>query len=117
MSDVSAALLYFLVPLALTIAVEALARVCFRLSKEEQRALLRVNALTNPSLCLLLYFCRPLLPRGDAWAVVLLETAVVLGEWRLLKALCGTNRRYFPVSLACNAASFGAGLLLSLIRF
>lgn len=112
-----AAILYFLIPLALTIVVETLVGVCFGMSKEGQRALLLINAVTNPTLCLLLYFYRLLLPWGDAYALALLEAAVVIGEWQLLKALCGAKRRYFPISLACNAASFGAGLLISLILF
>ncbi|HWQ58043.1 MAG TPA: hypothetical protein VN540_03410 [Clostridia bacterium] len=112
---VPAALAYFLVPLALTVLIEGLVGAAFRMKKEEQRALFLVNLVTNPSVCLLLYFYRLLVPWGDAFAIALLECAVVLVEWRLLKALCGGGRRWLAVSLACNAASFGAGALISLI--
>ncbi len=112
--------LYFLVPLALTMAVEALIGALFRLTFKEQRLLLLVNAVTNPSVSLLLYLCRYYLPRSDVFdvfAVALLEAAVVFAEWRLMRRLFDGKRRFFLLSLACNAASFSAGLMLTLILF
>ena len=111
------AALYFLIPLALTAVSEALVGILFRLSKKEQRMLLLLNIATNPTLCLLLYFYRTLLPWSDVYAVALLEIAVVLIEWLVLKKLFAGKRRWFPVSLACNAASFGLGMLLNIILF
>lgn len=111
------AALYFLVPLALTATSEALVGILFRLSKKEQRMLVLLNIATNPTLCLLLYFYRTLLLWSAVYAVALLEIAVVLIEWLLLKKLFAGKRKWFAISLACNAASFGLGTLLNVILF
>lgn len=117
MSTALAGILYFLVPLALTVSVEALVGAAFHISKKEQVSLLLINIVTNLSVSLLLYGYRLFFSEGSVWAIAALETAVVLAEWRLLRALCGGERNWLVFSLACNAASFVAGLTLWFIRF
>lgn len=89
------------------------AYLCYLKRKEEQRALLLCNLLTNPFLNLVLSETirnrRPLpLP-----TVLLFEALIVLAEGCLLRLLFGKERRFFALSLACSAASYGLGLLLS----
>ena len=78
-----------------------------------------VNLITNP----LLIYLLALAERAGGWAVhpsagfVVLfavgEVAVVVGEWRLLLwALGGTRSRMLGISLAMNAASALAGVLI-----
>ena len=117
MSGTLAAILYFLIPLALTILIEALAGVAFRMIKKEQLSLLLVNIVTNLTVNLLLYLDRLLFPAHIVWVVAMLEIAAITAEWLLLRALCGGKRNWLVFSLACNAASFSAGLALGLIRF
>jgi hypothetical protein len=45
--------------------------------------------------------------------VLLFEALIVLAEGCLLRLLFGKERRFFALSLACSAASYGLGLLLS----
>ncbi len=118
MSGGLAAALYFLVPLGLTIIIEALVAAAFHATNEEQRALLLVNCVTNLCLSLLLYCYRTLSIPGEGLVLAALEILVVFAEWRLMRALCGKARRWLFFALACNAASFTVGVLLTLfIRF
>jgi hypothetical protein len=112
-----AGILYFLIPLALTVSVEALVGAAFRISKKEQVSLLLINIVTNLSVNLLLYGYRLFFSRGSVWAIAALEVAVVLAERLLLRALYRGERNWLVFSLACNAASFAAGLTLWLIQF
>lgn len=117
MSAALAGILYFLIPLALTVSVEALVGAAFRISKKEQASLLLINIVTNLSVNLLLYGYRLFFSRGSVWAIAALEVAVVLAERLLLRALYRGERNWLVFSLACNAASFAAGLTLWLIQF
>lgn len=115
--DIVIGLAYFLIPLALTVLIEALIGVLFGISKTEQRALFLINVVTNLSVNLLLYAFHQLFSHYGIFAVVFLEIAVVFTEWLLLKKLGESKRSWLIFSLVCNAASFGAGLVLSLILF
>jgi len=117
---VSAAL-QLLAALALTEAVEL--PLAALLGLRTRRALATVafiNLLTNP----VLNYLGWVLARFVDWAapataiLVLLaaEAVVVIVEWRLLLwVLGGASRRMLLVSLALNAASAGAGLVLWLL--
>lgn len=117
MGAFAAAAGYFLVPLILTAALEAGVGLCFGLSKEEQRALLLINCVTNLSLNLLLYLYSIVFRASTAYITSVLEIAVVFAEWRLMKAFSPSRGNAFLFSLTANACSFGFGLLLSLILF
>ena len=72
------------------------------------------NLLTNPLLNLIYSEARFYLPRPAAWGcLALLEAAAVWYEACLYDGLlsCG-KKEALRVSLICNAASFGAGLLI-----
>ena len=113
-------LIYYAVPLLLTIAIEAgIAYICGIKQRKEQRMLLLCNLLTNPLLNLALYakqyFSGIPFP---FYALLLFELLIVFAESFLLHFLCGAkNRRFLPVSFLCNAASFGVGLLFSACFF
>lgn len=109
------AIAYFLVPLALTAALEAIVGLCFGLSKKEQLMLLLINCVTNLSLNLLLYIYGLLFSCGASIATYALEVAVVLTEWRLMKAFSPGRKNVLLFSFVANACSFGFGLLLPLI--
>ncbi len=115
LSNLPAALGYYIIPLALTVCVEGAAAFACGFQKEEQKSLLLVNFATNPAINLLLYFSRSFTPLPDAFTIPLLEICVVAAEALLLKRLCGKSRRWLAYSLLFNALSLGAGLLLTLL--
>lgn len=106
----------FVVPLAATIAVESAAAALLGLrSVREQGVVAAMNAMTNPPLVFLLLLSARIGMRGPV-PVAVLECAVVLVEWRVLRrALCDRVERPLAVSLALNAASFGVGLGLAAV--
>ncbi len=113
-------LIYYAVPLLLTIAIEAgIAYICGIKQRKEQRMLLLCNLLTNPLLNLALYAKQYFSGIPFPFYVLLLfELLIVFAESFLLHFLCGAkNRRFLPVSFLCNAASFGVGLLFSACFF
>ena len=113
-------LIYYAVPLLLTIAIEAgVAYICGIKQRKEQRMLLLCNLLTNPLLNLALYAKQYFSGIPFPFYVLLLfELLIVFAESFLLHFLCGAkNRRFLPVSFLCNAASFGVGLLFSACFF
>jgi hypothetical protein len=107
-------------PLGLTLAVEL--PVAALLGLRSRRALsvvALVNLITNPLLTYLLAAAA----RAGSWAVypasgsvvlfVVGEVTVVFAEWRLLLwALGGARSRMLGISLAMNAASALAGILV-----
>jgi len=104
---------YFLA-LLLTIAIEAAVAWLFGFrTLRPQLALAGINCLTNPALNLLLLVLAARGVQAQLPLVALLELGVVVVEWRLLVyALGGPPRRLFLLSLAANAASFLAGVVL-----
>lgn len=103
------------VSLALTLAIETGLALLFR---RRGRALLIValaNVLTNPAVVLASLLWRAYsLPAYPA-AVAALECLAVLVEGLVYKKSRTGFARPYLFSLAANAASFGLGLILSLI--
>lgn len=111
-------LLYFLKPLLLTVAIEALAGVCMRLDGRAQLALLRCNLITNPTLALIILITSYVAPGNAAayWCVLLpLEVAIVFAESRLLTWQLDAKKNWTLVSLFANGASFLCGLIISFL--
>ena len=107
--------LYYLVPLLVTIAVEVAVAVLlgFR-RRNELAAVALVTVFTFPILSLILAaFTLSDLDRGWYLAALLaLETAVVLAEWKLLAYALRREQRVLLISATMNAASFLVGLFL-----
>lgn len=107
--------------LALTIVIEVPVAVLMGLRGGRAVASVTlVNVVTNPVLNLIVLALVAWVPAvaylpSVYWSVVtLLELVVVVVEWRLLLwALGGSSRRMLLTSVVMNAASFGAGLLVS----
>ena len=110
--------------LLLTLAVELLVGVSFRLSKRGLLALCCANLVTNPVLNLVLALSLGVTgypPSGPGLigvaisyvAVVVLEVLVVVAEWMLLRWMLGTSegssRKLLRLSLTANVASFVVG--------
>ena len=104
----------YLLALLLTIAVEA--GVAWLLGLRTRRGMLAVvaiNTLTHPLLNYAILVLGFLGSDLTLRTILLLEALVVVVEWRLLAYACGLpNVRSFMLSLAMNAASFFAGVLL-----
>jgi len=116
------AALQLLAALALTEAVElSLAALLGLRTRRALATVALINLLTNP----VLNYLGWLLARFGDWpgraataipVLLAAEAVVVIVEWRLLLwVLGGSPRRMLLVSLALNAASAGAGLVLWLL--
>ena len=106
-------LVYFFLLFALTVLVEGLlAWALFRRLRIVYDTFL-CNLLTNSAMNILLTLFVSLRGAGGyALLVAALETAVVVTEALILRALNGwTYPKAFACSLLLNAASYGAGLL------
>jgi hypothetical protein len=105
----------YVVALLLTILIEVSVALVFGYrSKREIFSVLLVNLITEPVLNYLLlinsYFS---LVSASILFILLLESVVILVEWRLLAyALDGDSKRLFVLSLVMNLASLVVGLLL-----
>jgi hypothetical protein len=101
--------------LLLTMAVESAAAffMGFR-GKNFYILLASINAITNPSINLILniiYMSK--LSKFYYWALFLLEAAVVIAEWQLLWAALKKNRKYlFITSLVINLSSYLTGVIV-----
>jgi hypothetical protein len=104
----------YLIALLLTIAIEGV--VAWLFGFRTGRALLAVtmiNCVTNPALNFLFLFLAWLGVEVRLPLVVLLEVLVVMVEWGLYVYVFEHPKgRLFLLSLAANATSFLAGLLL-----
>ncbi|MEY8386867.1 hypothetical protein AALC17_06135 [Oscillospiraceae bacterium 38-13] len=69
------------------------------------------SCLTNPPAVLLHSAALRLL--GPVWAAALVETGVVLVEWRCYRAFSEQVRRPLLFSLLANAFSYGVGCLIT----
>ena len=110
--DEFALLLWFLEPLVLTILIESgIAWFCGVREGRFYRAMVWINCMTNPSLCLfLLHFNN--LSQTDI-VVVSCEVLIVLVEWQLLVSVFpNQKRRMFFLSLAMNAGSYLFGVTI-----
>ena len=104
--------LWFLQPLLLTILVESgIAWCCCVREGRFFRAMVWINCITNPLLCLFLLHAGDISPTGIV--VVSCEILIVLVEWRLLVSIfSGQQYRLFFLALAMNAGSYLFGLML-----
>lgn len=103
----------FVIPFVLTLLVEVPVGALFlRVRGRWLTAVVAVNVITNPPLNLivsLVYLA------GSQWALIailVLEAAVVLIEWRLLRWSLGLpSRRALASAVTMNALSFAFGLV------
>jgi hypothetical protein len=104
--------LWFLQPLLLTILIESgIAWLCGVREGRFFQAMVWINCITNPLLCLFLYHFNNLSQTGIA--VLSCEIVIVFVEWRLLVSVFSNQqRRLFFLSLAMNAGSYLFGLML-----
>ena len=103
---------WFLEPLVLTILLESgIAWLCGVRAGRFFRAMVWINCITNPLLCLFLLHFNDLSRTG--FVVVSCEILIVLVEWRfLLSVFPHQKRRMFLLSLAMNAGSYLFGLTI-----
>lgn len=108
---------YVLSLLCALLLTEAIELPVARLCGVKGRDLLFVvlaNVMTNPAVNVL-YAAATVFTKLPMVAVLAaLEIAAVVAEWIVYRYATGAKRP-FLVSLVCNAASFGAGLLLNLL--
>ena len=102
--------------LLLTEAVELPVCLLWGMRGRDLVFVLLANLLTNPLVNVLyaLAYLYPPIPRAVSIAV--LEIAAVLTEWIVYRSATGAKRP-FLVSLTANAASYGAGLLITAFLF
>ena len=107
-------LLQFLPPLFLTILIESgIAWLCRVRELRFYKAMLWINAITNPLLCLFLFQLYRHGMTQVTGIILICETLIVLAEWRLLLAVFpDQKRRVFFLSLAMNAGSYSLGILI-----
>lgn len=100
-----------LLSLALTLVLEGVYGLIWRLKeRRDWLLLLLVNVVTNP-IVVTLYYCV-----SSHWAfVAALEAAVVLAEWLAYRKWGRDTRPALLFSLCANCFSFFAGLLLNYI--
>ena len=106
-------ILYYLVPLALTVLIEGGIAALFRFKKEEKHLLFLINLLTNPLLNMVLGLIGILCGKAAPLLLVFaLEAAVTLSEGALLRSLLPERKKPFLLSLLFNGASYLFGVLL-----
>ena len=110
--------LALLAALLATVVVEGLAVFVWRRGWQLVGYVTLGNLLTNPPLNLALWLVSGAWGHGAGYyaAMAALELAAVFIEAMLLRALCRwPAKRALLCSLALNALSFGAGLLISIL--
>jgi len=107
-------LLFFLIALILTIITEL--AVAFTLGyrkKDFLGAVVLINLMTNPA-ANWIFLVLGYLALANWPALIIIEIAVVLIEWKLLSITFKEKKREFlRLSVIMNASSFGLGLVLS----
>ena len=108
--DEFALLPYFLQPLLLTIFIESgVAWLCGVRESRFFRAMVWINCVTNPLLCLFLFHFGDFSYTGGV--VVSCEVLIVVVEWRFLVSVFPERkRRMLFLSLLMNAGSYLFGL-------
>jgi hypothetical protein len=88
--------------------------VCFiwGMRRRDLVFVLLANLLTNPVVNVLYALAFLYTPIPRAVSIAVLEIAAVLTEWLVYRSATGA-KRLFLVSLTANAASYGAGLLIT----
>ena len=105
-------LLIFSYALILTVAVEILIGLAWRVSNRDLLLIVLVNILTNPAVN---YIVMLLGSRRNIFWILFLETAAVLTEAFCYRKRGETIHRPFLFSLAANSASYLCGLILTAV--
>ncbi len=115
MDEIVTLLPTFALSLGMTLLLEGVVALLFRLRGREFLWFFLINLLTNPAAVYLnLLFCTLFPDRTVFLWQIPLEIAVVVAEALLYRA--GTSlRRPWLFSLVANAFSYGLGLLLNLV--
>lgn len=102
--------------LLLTEAVELPVCLLWGMRGRDLVFVLLANLLTNPLVNVLYALAYLYTPIPRAVSIAVLEIAAVLTEWIVYRSATGAKRP-FLVSLTANAASYGAGLLITAFLF
>ncbi|MBR0507731.1 MAG: hypothetical protein IJJ86_03900 [Clostridia bacterium] len=97
--------------LLLTEAIEIPVCLLFGMRGKELLIVLLANVITNPLVNALLLLGTAVTNLPYAVMLAALEVAAVVAEWLVYRSLTEAKRP-FLISLAANAASFGAGLII-----
>ena len=100
--------------LLLTEAIEVPVAVLFGMRGKDLLIVLLANVMTNPLVNALLLLGVSVTDLPYVPMLAALEIAAVAAEWFVYRSLTDAKRP-FLISLAANAASFGAGLLITII--
>ncbi len=116
MNDILALLPVFALSLGLTLLLEFLIALIFRMHGRDFPVLLLVNLLTNPAAVYLnILFCN--LFSGTSvfvWQIPI-ELAVVAIEGFIYSRICSSLRSPLVFAAVANVFSYGVGLILNLI--
>jgi len=104
--------LQLLSALLLTEAIEIPVCLLWGMRKRDLLFVLLANVLTNPLVNVLYALMSLYAPIPPAVSLAALETAAVAVEWVVYRHGTGAKRP-FLASLTANAASFGAGMILT----
>ena len=104
--------LTLLVALLLTVAIEIPVCLLWKMRGRDLLFVLLANVMTNPAVNVLyaILCLKTALPQ--AAVIAALEIAAVIAEW-IVYRYATDAKRPFLISLTANAASFGAGLILT----
>ena len=108
--------LSLMLALLLTEAVELPVCLLWGMRGRDLVFVLLANLLTNPLVNVLYALAYLYTPIPRAVSIAVLEIAAVLTEWIVYRSATGAKRP-FLVSLTANAASYGAGLLITAFLF
>ena len=98
--------------LLLTEAIELPVCLLFGLRGKNLWIAVLANVLTNPAVNVLYLLATLYTPLPAIAVVAVLEIAAVLTEWAVYRSATDCARPFW-MSLAANAASYGAGLILT----
>lgn len=108
----------FIVPLSITLFIECI--TAFLAGYREKRfilVLILVNVITNPVINYIMLVVSMLGGnKGYYTVLMILESAAVLSEWKLLDyTFPGRSRSFLILSVVMNSASYLAGLFINKI--
>lgn len=109
-------LLTLLLALLLTEAIEIPVCLLWGFRRRDLLFVLLANVMTNPAVNVLYAIVCLKMAIPPVLSLAVLETAAVAAEWIVYRYATETKRP-FLVSLTANAASFGAGLLITTFIF
>ncbi len=105
----------FAVSLLLTLALELIVGIAFRLRSRDILLLTLVNILTNPAAVYLDMLCRRLWSADPYLWQIPIELAVVAVEGLCYMKLSDSVRRPWLLAISANVFSYGVGIILNLI--